>query len=800
MKFYGFYISKKKENLRKQIIESGVLPFEELIKGKAEKTYSEMLDDLKNQPVFLFSGSANEKMKDSPFTEYLSEDEYNLESNVSTYKSYAKGVIQSVDPTTKNILIKWDEDYQPVTWYRYAISDPIWGLDTNRDAKHEQLYKIVFENQEMDYQWWAENGNWSDKRKGNFHYFFNEEPRVFKNVYELPKAAIEWLIEHNNLNYEQIKRLIKSTDSDTGSLVKLKSDFSNLSEEHKSKYISNSILDLEGNEFHVSNQWGRAGASKNKWDNFIQNCAKGGLEIKENRDAVAIMQTSNIENSSQLKTASLNQILYGPPGTGKTYNTVSEALSILGESELEEWQGKSVQNIEDLKQAFPSQVEFVTFHQSFSYEDFIEGLRANSDDGNLSYEIEDGVFKKVCIEAMFSKLKRDSGFKEVSFSELYDQFLMSVKAKLVEGPYSLATKSEKSLYIRTVSDKETLHVFHEGSEVLHSVGRKRLKRLFDVYPDIKHFDKIKNIHNEITEAIGGANSTVYWSVLNKVLLLKQEMIEQQDDGEDLSVLNYAQKKQELADTENPEFIDGNPHVLIIDEINRGNISRIFGELITLIEDSKRQGSAEAISVQLPYSKESFSVPNNLYIIGTMNTADRSLAMMDTALRRRFDFIEMMPNADLLNDYGNAGYVDDVDLVKLIAIINKRIEALYDREHSIGHAFFMSLNESSKIDDLANIFKNKILPLLEEYFYDDWQKIRLVLADQTKPTASGLQFYQEVEELEGFKQDGLFPQSNDSAIPTVNKSYLRQVSLNPEAYIRIYDTSYSNSLDEEDFGE
>jgi 5-methylcytosine-specific restriction protein B len=182
---------------------------------------------------------------------------------------------------------------------------------------------------------------------------------------------------------------------------------------------------------------------------------------------------------------------------------------------------------------------------------------------------------------------------------------------------------------------------------------------------------------------------------------------------------------------------GKPYVLVIDEINRGNTSRIFGELITLIEASKRIGSDEAIRLQLPYSNDTFGVPDNLYLIGTMNTADRSLAQIDTALRRRFDFIEMMPQPQLLK-YAVAG----VDLRKMLEAINNRIEHLYDREHTIGHAFFMNLNEKSTIADLARIFKNKVLPLLEEYFFEDWEKIAKVLGKAniyTLRQAKGLGF-------------------------------------------------------------
>ena len=178
-------------------------------------------------------------------------------------------------------------------------------------------------------------------------------------------------------------------------------------------------------------------------------------------------------------------------------------------------------------------------------------------------------------------------------------------------------------------------------------------------------------------------------------------------------------------------------VLVIDEINRGNISKVFGELITLIEESKRSygSSDEAIEVTLPYSGDPFSVPNNLYLIGTMNTADRSLAMMDTALRRRFDFIEMMPDYAILN----AKRTNDVQLDSLLQSMNARIEALYDREHTLGHAFFIPVlqaiesgNDGKAFRILKQVFINKIIPLLEEYFFDDWNKIRLVLGDNQKP--------------------------------------------------------------------
>ena len=171
------------------------------------------------------------------------------------------------------------------------------------------------------------------------------------------------------------------------------------------------------------------------------------------------------------------------------------------------------------------------------------------------------------------------------------------------------------------------------------------------------------------------------------------------------------------------------YVFIIDEINRGNISKIFGELITLIEDDKRDGEPEERSCRLPYSKQKFKVPSNVYILGTMNTADRSLTRLDTALRRRFVFEEMMPRPELFKDI----IIDGINIEKLLTKMNERIEALYDREHQIGHAYFFPLKEENNrtIEKLGEIMRKKILPLLQEYFFDDWKKIQLVLGDNQK---------------------------------------------------------------------
>jgi 5-methylcytosine-specific restriction protein B len=243
---------------------------------------------------------------------------------------------------------------------------------------------------------------------------------------------------------------------------------------------------------------------------------------------------------------------------------------------------------------------------------------------------------------------------------------------------------------------------------------------------------------------------------------------------DLDLVRLLLSENEVTETGTPR-----PFVLIIDEINRGNISRIFGELITLIEESKRTGNPEALTVKLPYSKEMFSVPANLYLIGTMNTADRSLAQLDIALRRRFVFEELMPNPSILEGLT----IEGIDVSRMLTTMNQRIEILYDREHTIGHTFFLSLFEQPTLAELQRIFTGNILPLLEEYFFEDWEKIRLVLADNRKPKALAMIVpkYTEAQLEAVFGQD---PRH------TINPVYQRNaVALAMrEAYMAIYDAT------------
>jgi len=386
--------------------------------------------------------------------------------------------------------------------------------------------------------------------------------------------------------------------------------------------------------------------------------------LKENNDT----SSTNINEKT-----SLNQILYGPPGTGKTYNTINRALEII-DGEVSENRSEAKARFEELSSA--GQIEFVTFHQSYGYEEFVEGIKANTIDGNISYDVEDGIFKKLARKSEVNYLKSLSKPVTIDFNTIFKEIIIDMMSD------KLKIEMSRTYFYITEINERTIFFEKANGGTAHSLSIKTLHKMYD------------SGENSIIK--GGLS--VYYEPLLKLLIESSR--------------NYRVTKEDLKN-----------HILIIDEINRGNISKIFGELITLIEPSKRIGADEEIRLRLPYSTDMFGVPSNLYIIGTMNTADRSIALMDTALRRRFEFVEMMPNAELL-DFE----VENVNLKALLLKINARVEYFYDRDHTIGHAYFMELDENSSIDELNAVMRNKIIPLLQEYFYDDWEKIRLVLND------------------------------------------------------------------------
>lgn len=590
-----------------------------------------------------------------------------------------------------------------------------------------------------------------------------------------------------------------------------------------------------------------------------------GIEIKGHVEELRKIWKEIVSKEAKKMTDkqdfALNTILYGPPGTGKTYNAVIYAVAICDAAS----KGESIRNYikglnnlpydgyydydndilhryNELKDA--GRIKFTTFHQSYGYEEFIEGIRPvmpkddeakgdgqndkskNDDQSNsngvkdLLYKIEPGVFKEICIDAApncckgednnpeqkgdadlencsedfgdkvadnveitFASNKQDSESDRENSKEItevitidkerpfwvlsvgndkqYDSGLkfpndFSYDNNIVFTDFDKKTAvkgmQKDDLFLLKVNGRKIVRfgqiVGERTSELPKDIeiGKDDLK---DNYERIiaKYYWKVKwltedldNCQKEIEGIFGKMGQRPSWESSNKCKdkLSKLQTLINKNISNGTVCNHSASQRNEAATANIIDTSDDNrkrqPYVFIIDEINRGNISKIFGELITLIEDTKRQGADEAMSAKLPYSGDDFSVPDNVYILGTMNTADRSIALMDTALRRRFNFVEMMPDVELLKE--NRGdeegiKVGEIDIAKMLNTINKRIEYLYDREHTIGHAFFMKLKDpqldnDAKMRMLADIFRNKIIPLLQEYFYDDYAKIRLVL--------------------------------------------------------------------------
>lgn len=399
----------------------------------------------------------------------------------------------------------------------------------------------------------------------------------------------------------------------------------------------------------------------------------------------------------------LNQILYGPPGTGKTYQTINKAVSIAS-PEFNLNQERDLVKKEYQRLVDAGQIVFTTFHQSMSYEDFVEGIKPEIEEDSegvktVIYEIKKGIFREISENAQKVKLQSEEVSSEYTFEDAWDDLLSESGEHINREQFMMLGIQTigMGLNIIAITDKGNLKVQPQSSKEAreYTVSFSRAKKLQEAFPDLT---VIKNIDKEFRAVIGGSNSTAYWAVL--------KYINDKIKGKTKSTT------QEIP-------LPPVPYVLIIDEINRGNVSQIFGELITLIEEDKRLGNAEELQLTLPYSKTRFGVPANLYIIGTMNTADRSVEALDTALRRRFNFEEMLPNHEILDGKEIGG----IALDQLLSVLNKRIEILLDRDHTIGHSYLINVQSE---EDLKYAFKNNIIPLLQEYFYGDCEKTGLVL--------------------------------------------------------------------------
>lgn len=460
---------------------------------------------------------------------------------------------------------------------------------------------------------------------------------------------------------------------------------------------------------------------------------------EEVKEALRIMQEKNNELMGDK-----NIILYGPPGTGKTYNTVLYALSIIERKHFSNLKDEDYIDCINRYKKYKEKglIESVTFHQSYGYEEFIEGIKPVFDsteesDKKVQYKIEKGIFYSFCERAKTPELvngndndrmlKESQNIWKVSLERTGDnetrkECMENGHIRIGWDEYGENLDHLQSYYL---GGQNVLNAFENrmqrGDIVLSCYSATTIDAIgiitgdYEWHDEYEHFKRlrkvdwlVKGIKEDILSINKGKSLTL--ATVYSLNIKTNDVYE--------IVKKYSNKIYRK---------NSNNYVFIIDEINRGNISKIFGELITLIEPEKRLGQIEGMEVKLPYSGDSFGVPENVYIIGTMNTADRSIATLDTALRRRFSFIEMGPDCELISGIN----VDGINIGSMLKKINERIEVLYDREHMIGHAYFMPLKENPSMVFLRKIFLNKIIPLLQEYFYEDYEKIRLVLNDNEK---------------------------------------------------------------------
>lgn len=477
---------------------------------------------------------------------------------------------------------------------------------------------------------------------------------------------------------------------------------------------------------------------------------KGDTSASVSKEASATRTTAAPQSNFKMEK---NILLYGTPGTGKTYSTVQYAVSIIEEKSLALIKAEDYDAVfaRYLKYKDDGLVAFTTFHQSFGYEEFIEGIRpvvATEDKAEavreIEYEVHDGVFKAFCDKAgtpIGSGASVDLGFGKNP----------TVWKVSLEGTGDNPTRTEcmENNHIRigwddygeTISDSTdysndggstVLNAFYNrmqiGDIVFSCYSSKTIDAVgvvtgepewHDEFPRYKRLRSVKWLAKGLNEDIIDLNAGKSMT-LSSIYKLSVSVSD---------ALDVLRKVKPTLFTQKVKIPN---RVFIIDEINRGNISKIFGELITLIEPSKRIGAKEQLRAILPYSGQNFGVPSNVYIIGTMNTADRSIALIDTALRRRFGFVEMVPESYVL---ANILVENVVDVAEMLDTINKRITVLLDREHTIGHSYLLPLRSDPTIGRLAEIFEGKIIPLLQEYFYDDYEKIQLVLGDNQKPDDS-----------------------------------------------------------------
>lgn len=547
------------------------------------------------------------------------------------------------------------------------------------------------------------------------------------NLDKLNIVDIQEYIENKFIRYETLWNLYFSKNNGSKysirDLLKYSSvDFDNSSNKHK--YLSKLIKSLESDNYFSINQM------VSFYDNVLVGRKKTGPTKENNEEEFddTLWENDELEYKkyAELLRFTPNLILYGPPGTGKTYS-LSKII------EANEKQENSSSNYTEVEKE--GRVKFITFHQSFSYEEFIEGLRPYMNENNsLNYRVEPGILKSF-IETHSIQSSTNKGINKIKQD-------IEISNENVVFRISLGMKGEKGLYEHFKNNNKIGigHGVNKNYLDLSSEEKRNANNTLKRFAEQMNIGDFVCVFNdaETIRLVGVVTSDYYYEDNDNLGYPHRRNVVWLENFESnplniLSInnnsimttgtlykLNFSVSTL-LRTIEDLKKVVKKPLYLIIDEINRGNISKIFGEIITLIEKDKRDN----LQVVLPYSKQKFSLPSNLYILATMNTSDRSIALLDTALRRRFAFVELVPNLKIIENI-NPKIGNSVSPAKLLNYLNGKIEQIIDRDHLIGHSYFVE--ESMNLEDLYYVWYYQIIPLLFEYFYFDYSKLHEILKD------------------------------------------------------------------------
>lgn len=588
----------------------------------------------------------------------------------------AKGKVVENLNDGQNLKVEWDKDFKD---FKVNFSGGYW--DTIKQVKKKAHIDSI----------WSKKGSMENVKQEFIDWLMNKpKSNYFNNDNEILNRYLDNYNMFFNIDLFEVTKANYKAVIDTIHKVAYQDD--------TSAFFKFSVGE--------SNHRARAILGKTNYYKF--------LEQKFNESVIEYEENSSYKPP-------LNQIFYGPPGTGKTYNTILEAAKIIEQNDsLKYSEAQTIFN-ENLR----SQIEFITFHQNYSYEDFIQGLRPDIEQKALSFNRADGIFTKMVINALFEyykvyqKNQKAIVSEEDSKIDLNDAFIEFLNS-LEEGQ-EFETKTGSKIKVDNFTEKQNIEFRPLNGVKSYLVSGNRLLKLYDVFDDI---DKIKRVHEDIRDAIGGCNSSIYYVALRefieflKIYKATATEFEDEDDAIDYDNITYRRKKELLSSVNSDDLCTVSEHavpkyVIVIDEINRANISRVFGELITLIEKDKRSHGKIPLSATLP-SGEKFIVPSNLHIIGTMNTADKSIALLDIALRRRFEFVSMYPDSN-----STEGKI--VNDAALLDAINKEIISRKGHDFTIGHSYFMGEDYDRK-----NTIDNKVIPLLLEYFMNDFEEVKKIL--------------------------------------------------------------------------